>query len=241
MDVTAQKAHKRCNGKGTSTAARRHPLRCAAGPAFQVSPRPSLSPGRFTVAAKGTVTVNCSPDNLREAQFSYGDPFCISLYQAHSNANNDTKTNGNGTATGLIATASEREVKPGRGLLSNNGATASVAQTIRSCAFGGRLKETGQRTFVYNKVGIRIGTFISTSAPPSTLRRVLRRARRRPGHQIRGRAHPPPPRPPPLLPSAEPLVGPTGGVRAYCAAAADARCPCHSRAARAAGVFSAIC
>lgn len=101
MDVAAQKTHKRCNGKG-----------------------------RFTVAAKGTVTVNCSVDNLREAQFAYGDPFCISLY---------------------------------RGSLPNGVETSAPdAGSIRSCAFGGRLESTRQRTFVYNKVGIRIGTFIST-------------------------------------------------------------------------------
>lgn len=140
-------------------------------PGFQVSPRPSLPPGRFTVAAKGTVTVNCSVENLRAAQFAYGDPFCISLYQAHSKADNATQQDADGTND---ATTSSRRAKPGRGLLSNNGATASVAGTIRSCAFGGRLKETGQRTFVYNKVGIRIGTFISTSAPQ---RRTPRRPR----------------------------------------------------------------
>ena len=118
MDVAAQKTHKRCAGKG-----------------------------RFTVAAKGTVTVNCSVDNLREAQFAYGDPFCISLYKAE----------GPDAATGA-------------GTLSSNGATASDVGTIRSCAFGGRLGTTEQRTFVYNKVGIRIGTFISTSSTPSPTR-----------------------------------------------------------------------
>ena len=116
--VAAQKTHKRCAGKG-----------------------------RFTVAAKGTVTVNCSVDNLREAQFAYGDAFAL-LYKAE----------GPDAATGA-------------GTLSSNGATASDVGTIRSCAFGGRLGTTEQRTFVYNKVGIRIGTFISTSSTPSPPRR----------------------------------------------------------------------
>jgi hypothetical protein len=116
MDVAAQKQHKRCAGKG-----------------------------RFTVAAKGTVTVNCSVDNLREAQFAYGDPFCISLYK-------------DSLAGGVELTS------------------APDVGSIRSCAFGGRLESTKQRTFVYNKVGIRIGTFISTSSTPTTTplpRRIL--------------------------------------------------------------------
>jgi hypothetical protein len=113
MDVAAQKQHKRCAGKG-----------------------------RFTVAAKGTVTVNCSTDNLREAQFAYGDPFCISLYMTQG-ANPDT---GAGALSGLSG--------------------GSTNGHIRSCAFGGRLGSTKQRTFVYNKVGIRIGTFISTFSAP---------------------------------------------------------------------------
>lgn len=147
MDVAAQKQHKRCNGKG-----------------------------RFTVAAKGTVTVNCSVDNLRAAQFSYGDPFCISLYKAET----AVPANGNGKMTGGNSTAGY----------------------IRSCAFGGRLESTNQRTFVYNKVGIRIGTFISTFSSPTRAA-----PRTKPAAKLTRRPAPPPP-------SAEPLVGPTGGVRA---------------------------
>ena len=112
MDTTAQKQHKRCAGKG-----------------------------RFTVASKGTVTVNCSPTNLREAQFAYGDAFCISVYGDSSPGGAPAFQKLSGGATG----------GPG----------------LRSCEFGGRLEDTKQRTFVYSKKGIRIGTFIKALVGPT--------------------------------------------------------------------------
>lgn len=81
---------------------------------------------KFTVATKGCVTIACSPQNAREAQFVYGDPFCISLYQ--ENIPTDERISG---------PSGKRAQQP--------------VPTIRSTAFSGRLESDGHRTFVYSK------------------------------------------------------------------------------------------